>query len=53
MLESSVMIFAAYSMEAGVLLHRLAKRKIISFAEAVPLCTVIIMPSVTVVCACP
>ena len=43
------MIFGAYSLEAGLFLHRLARRKLITFAEAVPLCCVGIMPLVTVV----
>ena len=33
--------------EAGVLLHRLARRGVISFAEAVPLCSFVLLPLLT------
>ena len=44
-----MLIFAAYAVEAGLLLHRMAKRGVISFAEAVPLCTMVVLPALTVV----
>lgn len=35
-LEPSVTVFAAYAVEAGVFIHRLARRGVVTFADAVP-----------------
>ena len=46
-LEPSVTIFAAYAVEAGVFIHRLARRGVITFAEAVPFYAKIVLPLLT------
>ena len=46
-LEPSVTIFAAYAVEAGVLIHRLARRGVITFADAVPFYAKLVLPLLT------
>ena len=46
-LEPSVTIFAAYAVEAGVLIHRLARRGVITFAQAVPFYGFVVLPLLT------
>jgi len=47
LLESSVTVFAAYAVEAGVFLHRLARRGVITFAQAVPFFGKVVLPLLT------
>lgn len=46
-LEPSVTLFAAYAVEAGMLVHRLARRGVITFAQAVPLYAKGVLPLLT------
>eukprot|EP00316_Scyphosphaera_apsteinii_P024223 CAMPEP_0119318666 /NCGR_PEP_ID=MMETSP1333-20130426/47099_1 /TAXON_ID=418940 /ORGANISM="Scyphosphaera apsteinii, Strain RCC1455" /LENGTH=321 /DNA_ID=CAMNT_0007324897 /DNA_START=8 /DNA_END=973 /DNA_ORIENTATION=+ len=46
-LEPSVTVFAAYAVEAGVFIHRLARRGVITFAQAVPFYGKVILPLLT------
>ena len=46
-LEPSVTIFAAYAVEAGVFIHRLARRGVITFAQAVPFYGKVLLPLLT------
>lgn len=47
-LEPSVTLFAAYAVEAGVFIHRLARRGVITFSTAVPFYGKIVLPLLTV-----
>jgi len=46
-LEPSVTIFAAYAVEAGMLIHRLARRGVITFVQAVPFYGKVVLPLLT------
>ena len=46
-LEPSVTLFAAYAVEAGVLIHRLARRGVITFEAAVPFYGKLVLPLLT------
>ena len=46
-LEPSVTIFAAYAVEAGVFIHRLARRGVITFQQAVPFYGKLVLPLLT------
>ena len=46
-LEPSTALFAAYAVEAGMLIHRLARRGVITFAQAVPFYGTVVLPSLT------
>ena len=49
LLEPSVTLFAAYAVEAGMLIHRSARRGVITFATAVPLYGSVVLPLLTLV----
>ena len=46
-LEPSVTLFAAYAVEAGMLIHRSARRGVITFAQAVPFYSTTVLPLLT------
>ncbi|EOD06748.1 hypothetical protein EMIHUDRAFT_218791 [Emiliania huxleyi CCMP1516] len=46
-LEPSVTVFAAYAVEAGVFIHRLARRGVVTFADAVPFYGKVLLPLLT------
>lgn len=46
-LEPSTALFAAYAVEAGMLIHRLARRGVVTFAQAVPFYGVVVLPVLT------
>jgi len=46
-LEPSVTLFAAYAVEAGMLIHRAARRGVITFATAVPIYAKYVLPLLT------
>lgn len=46
-LEPSVTLFAAYAVEAGMLIHRCARRGVITFAAAVPFYAKYVLPLLT------
>ena len=46
-LEPSTALFAAYAVEAGMLIHRLARRGVITFAQAVPFYGAVVLPLLT------
>jgi hypothetical protein len=46
-LEPSVTVFAAYAVEAGVFIHRLARRGVVTFAQAVPFYAKYVLPLLT------
>jgi hypothetical protein len=46
-LEPSVTLFAAYAVEAGMLIHRCARRGVITFADAVPFYATVVLPLLT------
>ena len=43
----SVTVFAAYAVEAGVFIHRLARRGVVTFADAVPFYGKVLLPLLT------
>ena len=47
LLEPSVTLFAAYAVEAGMLIHRFARRGVVTFAQAVPFYSVVVLPLLT------
>ena len=46
-LEPSVTLFAAYAVEAGMLIHRAARRGVITFSQAVPFYGTVVLPALT------
>jgi len=46
-LEPSVTLFAAYAVEAGMLIHRAARRGVCTFAQAVPIYAKFVLPLLT------
>lgn len=47
LLEPSVTLFAAYAVEAGMLLHRFARRGVLTFAQVVPFFATVVLPVLT------
>ena len=47
LLEPSVTLFAAYAVEAGMLIHRCARKGVLTFAEAVPFYGTVVLPLLT------